>query len=126
MSWEETSFESAVTLAVLNTHIKIRMALERPMRMMRKKLLIHMLKDGGCVRVSKTDAGRVQIELLDNVRHTYSGRYVLAEKPIAGPSGFYKMRFVSDRLEDETPTGNHREKPTQMRAARRHRTQKNQ
>ena len=104
MDWEEKKLESTATLAALNTYIKIRMALERPMRMMRKKLLIHLMKDGICVRLSKTKTGAVQIELLDNVRHTYGGRYVLAEHPIAGLRNFYAMRFVSGRLEEETTT----------------------
>ena len=104
MDWEEKKLESTATLAALNTYIKIRMAVERPMRMARKKLLIHLMKDGICVRLSKTKTGEVQVELLDNVRHTYGGRYVLARQPIAGLQNFYAMRFVSGRLEEETPS----------------------
>ena len=111
MNWEKKKLEEDVTLAVLNTHIKIRMALERPRRVLRKKLLIRLLRDGACARITETASGEVQLELLDNVRNTYNGRYLLAKKPIAGPRGFYAMRFVSDRFEDEKPSLNHRAEP---------------
>lgn len=124
MDWEEKKLESTATLAALNTYIKIRMAVERPMRMARKKLLIHLMKDGICVRLSKTKTGEVQVELLDTVRHTYGGRYVLAGQPIAGLQNFYAMRFVSGRLEEETPTVNHCAEPSQRRGERRYRRPK--
>ena len=107
MNWEKKNLENDVTLAVLNAQIKIRIALEWPRRVLRKKLLIRLLRDGACARITETDSGEVQLELLDNVRHTYSGRYLLAKKPIAGPQGFYAMRLVSDSFTDETPSTGH-------------------
>lgn len=103
MSWEETTWNEALTLAALNTYIKTRKTVERPFRAARKKLLLRLLSSA-CVRVSTNEHDEIQLELLDNKWHIYGGKYELASAPIAGPKGFYKLQLVSVELEDESPT----------------------
>lgn len=101
-NWEETSWNEALALAVLNTHIKARKAVARPLRAARKKLLLHLLSNA-CVRVSTNEHGEMRLEVLDNAWHIYGGKYELARSPIAGPKGFYRIGLVSAELEDEVP-----------------------